>query len=319
MRTAPFFFCGLMTEMEASHPYPDERLKSAFNDKYGARIRSNPTLNTDLHLPDLIYHYTSNAGLKGILESQCFWATHYGSLNDSTEFQHGLRLVTEVLATANWMDRRLRLALENVESTPQIITPYVACFCGKRDQPSQWRNYGCRGHGYALGLRSERLRDAAWKTGAGFHRVIYERGSQRELFTAVLKGGSEALSEIPRGLSDERGLIRCALNSCLSDLIPLAVSMKDSSYQSEDEWRIVQPDSAEHPKANVKHRKSSSGDDVPYVEIRMPDPTTGKLPLVEVILGPKLNLEKERPSIVRLLKNAGCDSQVTVSCSEVRW
>lgn len=36
----------------------------------------------------LLYHYTTASGLKGILESQTLWATHYKHLNDTTEIEH---------------------------------------------------------------------------------------------------------------------------------------------------------------------------------------------------------------------------------------
>ncbi len=32
-----------------------------------------------------VFHYTTNAGLLGILDSQCLWATHYKFLNDTSE------------------------------------------------------------------------------------------------------------------------------------------------------------------------------------------------------------------------------------------
>jgi hypothetical protein len=35
-----------------------------------------------------LYHYTTWAGLKGILTSQCLWATHYRALNDTSEVIH---------------------------------------------------------------------------------------------------------------------------------------------------------------------------------------------------------------------------------------
>lgn len=37
---------------------------------------------------DVLYHYTTVGGLKGILENQCLWATHYSHLNDTTEIGH---------------------------------------------------------------------------------------------------------------------------------------------------------------------------------------------------------------------------------------
>ncbi len=39
-------------------------------------------------LPDELYHYTGIQGLKGIVESQTLWATHYKYLNDAEEISH---------------------------------------------------------------------------------------------------------------------------------------------------------------------------------------------------------------------------------------
>lgn len=38
--------------------------------------------------PDELFHYTNINGLKGILETQTLWATHYAYLNDSQELKH---------------------------------------------------------------------------------------------------------------------------------------------------------------------------------------------------------------------------------------
>ncbi len=35
-----------------------------------------------------IYHYTTRQGLRGILDTQTLWATHYSTLNDTTEVTH---------------------------------------------------------------------------------------------------------------------------------------------------------------------------------------------------------------------------------------
>lgn len=35
--------------------------------------------------PELLYHYTTQDGLLGILENACIWATHYRCLNDASE------------------------------------------------------------------------------------------------------------------------------------------------------------------------------------------------------------------------------------------
>jgi hypothetical protein len=40
---------------------------------------------------DLLYHYTSEAGLRGIIESDRIWAAHIRFLDDYTEFRQAFR------------------------------------------------------------------------------------------------------------------------------------------------------------------------------------------------------------------------------------
>jgi hypothetical protein len=54
---------------------------------------------------NLLYHYTSEAGLRGILESDRIWATDVRFLNDDTEFQRAfndkyLQIVIEAFRTS---------------------------------------------------------------------------------------------------------------------------------------------------------------------------------------------------------------------------
>src|SRR6266478_42648 len=57
-----------------------------------------------------LYHYTSAAGLKGIVESNSFWATYFGDLNDAQEI-HALRvpLVDELAERLNRVVQEARL------------------------------------------------------------------------------------------------------------------------------------------------------------------------------------------------------------------
>lgn len=44
-----------------------------------------------------LYHYTNYKGLKGILETQTLWATHYKGLNDTSEIKHLHSQMEEIL------------------------------------------------------------------------------------------------------------------------------------------------------------------------------------------------------------------------------
>ncbi|MHC4042957.1 hypothetical protein [Bradyrhizobium sp. 23AC] len=43
--------------------------------------------------PMILYHYTSAAGLHGIVASESLWTSHYRFLNDTSEFRHGWDIV----------------------------------------------------------------------------------------------------------------------------------------------------------------------------------------------------------------------------------
>jgi len=48
--------------------------------------------------PSIIYHYTNDAGLRGIIETGKLWFTDIFNLNDPTELRHGLNPALEILA-----------------------------------------------------------------------------------------------------------------------------------------------------------------------------------------------------------------------------
>src|SRR6476646_739847 len=47
--------------------------------------------------PPLIYHYTDDAGLRGILETGQFWLSDIFNLNDPSELKHGYSLAIDIL------------------------------------------------------------------------------------------------------------------------------------------------------------------------------------------------------------------------------
>ena len=127
-------------------------------------------------------HYTSAAGLTGILSSQCLWATHSSFLNDASEIRvfFERRLPTlidaevriafqEIAKTADGarvirefggLDRAVHTRAEFLtssirETTRRFNEPYIVSFCTSTDSRvrthgllSQWRGYGSDG-GYA--------------------------------------------------------------------------------------------------------------------------------------------------------------------------
>lgn len=70
--------------------------------------------------PEILYHYTSLAGLRGIVERQELWATTVYYLNDELEFYEAL-MVLEIEARArldaNPSERAKNFLREHLEAT----------------------------------------------------------------------------------------------------------------------------------------------------------------------------------------------------------
>ena len=107
--------------------------------------------------PDRIYHYTDDAGLKGILESGKLWLTDICSLNDPSELNHGfeiaIRELKKIVPDGSSVSQRFANDLEVVANsrTIQKSADFFVCsfsLCG--DDLGQWRAYADGGRGFAL-------------------------------------------------------------------------------------------------------------------------------------------------------------------------
>lgn len=95
-------------------------------------------------------HYTSLAGLHGIISSKSIWATHYSFLNDIKEFSYGLECLDKYLNSPisaednDWWREHFTTVTNHISNfkTPEI---YSTSFCLKKDLLSQWRGYGQQG------------------------------------------------------------------------------------------------------------------------------------------------------------------------------
>jgi len=146
---------------------------------------------------ETIHHYTTEVGLRGILESKSLWATDYRFLNDSSElsvFASALKKYARDISAEQaeekerWLDLIEENALYWLKHYTKYMRAYLICFCPgirikNRNQEvyvdtfeqlhgrlSQWRGYA-RDGGYAIEFDTvllEKLRakeEAATKNG----------------------------------------------------------------------------------------------------------------------------------------------------------
>src|SRR5580765_3995113 len=127
------------------------------------RIVQAFAISLESHQPEpIIYHYTNDVGLRGILQSGCLWLTDIFSLNDPSELRHGLlraqRILNQKAATGPEESRLFARMFGSLDKGIRRSGHYFICSLSEhRDDLSQWRAYADDGRGYALGFDTSGL------------------------------------------------------------------------------------------------------------------------------------------------------------------
>jgi hypothetical protein len=106
-----------------------------------------------------LYHYTTPAGLHGILDTKSVYASSVHHLDDDQEFLYPLKLIAaELEHRATGVDEAAALArylggrLARFGDGGNL---YAASFCEEPDDPRMWSEY-CRKGGYCIGFAVSR-------------------------------------------------------------------------------------------------------------------------------------------------------------------
>jgi hypothetical protein len=123
--------------------------------------------------PELLYHYTDQKGLLGILQNKCIWATHLRYLNDTSEGKIVSQIVLDELNSRLNSDAMMqffgmspikrsgKIECEDEEIFNQGVTisswvtsqdVFVTSFSAEGNLLSQWRAYSDRSGGYSIGF-----------------------------------------------------------------------------------------------------------------------------------------------------------------------
>ncbi|MBL8383020.1 MAG: DUF2971 domain-containing protein [Burkholderiales bacterium] len=249
----------------------------------------------------ILYHYTTAAGLLGILASGKFWATHLNYLNDPTELDYGVGLVRGALhAEAN---RRKSGAVAALLATTArnfnpfgLLNAYAVCFCEQGDQLSQWRGYGNTGGGYALGVAPRAVAaDLPPEPKISLRRVVYDRTEQSTLIEDSVRAFAMHADGVfekrwPIAIQEEAAtILRNAFRQEVGDFL---WCFKNPGFHEEREWRFVYITGPVDPAPmSVCFRPSQDGV-VPYVELDLFLLRQGEekhLGISEVVCGPTLH------------------------------
>lgn len=141
--------------------------------------------------PPVLYHYTTQAGLLGILESNCLWATAAQYLNDSSEYEYGLQLIADRLSSTakEAVDETVAAKLAEIAKD---LSPFpgvcVVSLTKDGDLLSQWRAYGGRAGGVALGFCAAHLSNIAQEQGFELVRCLYTDAQKHAAIDTLIRG-----------------------------------------------------------------------------------------------------------------------------------
>lgn len=300
--------CGLR-ERKGRHIAPTQRDTKGVS-CHGLALRSAPDMATARALltpvpPPILYHYTTPAGLLGIVDKKEIWASHTQYLNDQREFRHAVRIIQEEIDTMKKRRRydQHRERLDEMASVLKDSGSVNVCVCSfseDGDLLSQWRAYG-GGGGFSIGFSGQFLRTASEGQGFWLVRCIYDETQQRRwmrtLLTDVLNENTQ--EELSKSGNEGARIAGGNLAAYLNRYAPI---LKDKAFAEEKEWRIIsRPLSCGVARFDFR---PGPGMLIPYYKIPLAGDTQ-VLRIEEIIVGPTPHSRQSRRSLQSLLEKHG--------------
>jgi hypothetical protein len=270
--------------------------------------------------PEFLYHYTTQRGLLGIVDSRSLWATNISHLNDSTEFDLSLGLIRESLSKGN--DTSDAQAKRYATTDPQraktatlfkdeqsrlwrLATRVdysdicVTCFCADGDLLSQWRGYTGGGYGFSLAFDPQSLKALASNAGFMLGKCIYDTDLQNRIINESL----EYL--LTKGQPGDRVDIKDYVA-----VVRYGAFFKHKSFKQEQEWRLV---STRITETRFREGKSTI---IPYTTLSIS--SLQNLGLNHAIIGPCPHKKLSKVAVERLFEERNIDAFVKKSCVPFR-
>lgn len=261
-----------------------------------------------------LYHYTSSAGLIGILEHGKIWASEIRFLNDMQEFSRALQLIQDlnmkILRSEGSQDQFTFPRLQELLNLPRhIITGlFVTSFSEEGNHLGQWRGY-CPEGGFSIGFNADYLKEEYDP-----QRCLYETDDQieylEEYFTPLLSRAHNVLSKnLTLGYTHEEleNIARehdDVFSEVVDALKKYAPFVKHEKFREEKEWRIVKSTPIEDESVEFRAGKYQP---IPYicldVDVEM---------IEQIVIGPTPEPDISLNSVRCLLRrfNLSCDQIV---------
>lgn len=296
---------------------------------------------------NILYHYTDIGGLKGIIENQCFFSSNSAYLNDKEEFYNGIKLFkTAVIDYAKTLnDKTLIQEVLNELNAKDESFHYVTCFSLEGDLLSQWRAYADDGKGIAIGFDLNNLIEA-FKPKATGMLIEYNKSVQKQAVKKIVKTTVDFYySKLPLlEKINQKNIYKVIAQEANEVFNKYIGQFKHNSFQEEREFRFdLSIDLDINKSRELSYRVSKNNLLVPYLHLKTnyKEEVDSKLlssqqetiesirkkvnhnvkllPIKEIIIGPSLDFELNRKSIIGFLRKNGYSDNIKVNQSKVPY
>jgi Protein of unknown function (DUF2971). len=253
----------------------------------------NQKLNNLQLKSGLVYHYTSADAISKIIQNDTLWVSEKGFLNDISEFSYPLSIRQELLAKCNELNKKDLLGFADGINKYKF---YIFSLSTEADSMPLWSEY-CSCKGYCMGLDINELIDKFQAGSIPFihGKVIYDKKEQDALIQEEIDYVQEFINDnnMFKRWNDEMEKIASAMAS----IEKLSHFFKKPVYYSEKEYRFV---FAVRKKDGIVTKfRDKNGIIIPYIEIDK----LNKLPIKEIIIGPKNDIDMAKHGIENLLQS----------------
>ncbi len=254
-----------------------------------------------------LYHYTTAAGLHGIVSQQKLRLTHTRHLNDETEGLHGAQAVDKALdiLSAQLPDSELVKALSGAMkvalSQKQVQVEggtFVGCFSTDGDSLPQWRGYGRYDSAFSLAFDAGellKLANSSWGGRCWLLPVEYDEEAFISKMVKALTLASEEFDDHKNIESAQR-----LLYSLILHLANYGSALKHPAFREELEWRLIVLQLPSDDHAQVHHLANNTFR--PYIELDIGKDVLSRT-LEQVIVGPQLTQEATKHGVASFLKS----------------
>jgi hypothetical protein len=169
-------------------------------------------------VPASVWHYTSVAGLEGILSSNTVWATDARYTNDTTEFIHAKDIALGYLDRLTPADKFETSARDHVRNavieafnngalSTSITEVYLASFSAEGDLRGQWNIYGNNSQGISLAFDLRSVRPPReYGIAATVAPCIYDLREKERVIAGALSHLMDYTAKSLRRVSDKQAV-----------------------------------------------------------------------------------------------------------------